>query len=120
MTDKRRQPNNLEMEQAVLGASLLDSEALPKIVEILKDESAFYQVKHRAIFGAMLALFSEGAAIDLLTVSARIKKAGYDDPKDIEYLADLMDMTPTSANVGAHAAIVRDAYTLRKMIVAGQ
>ena len=114
-------PQNLEMEQSTLGAILLDTEAFPKVLEVFTESDVFYHPAHRRIFGSMIDLYEKGEPIDLMTVSENLKKQGSFDTIGYEYLADLIDSTPTAANVKAHAKIVFEKALLRKLItVAGE
>ena len=114
-------PQNLEMEQSTLGAILLDTEAFPKVLEVFTESDVFYHPSHRHIFSSMVELYEKGEPIDLMTVSENLKRQGAFDSIGYEYLADLIDSTPTAANVKAHAKIVYEKALLRKLItVAGE
>jgi replicative DNA helicase len=109
-------PQSVELEQGVLGAILLENEALVKVLEVL-DERDFYQETHRWIFQAMIDLFEENVPIDLLTVTERLrKKERLEAVGGASYLTELVDMVPTAANVWHHARIVRDKAVLRGLI----
>ncbi|MFH1388770.1 MAG: replicative DNA helicase, partial [Patescibacteria group bacterium] len=116
----RLPPQNLESEQSVLGAMLIDPEAVIKVADFLHPEH-FYENKHAIIFSAILELYEKRRPIDLVTVPARLKrkdeltKAG-----GVSYLTDLVNATPTSANIEAYAHLIKDAYVRRSLIsVAG-
>ena len=112
-------PQNIEAEQAVLGAILLDSESLAKSIEILGDggEKGFYKGAHRMIYLAMLSLFEKNEPTDLLTVTESLKKRGQlDQIGGASYLSSLIDSTPTSANVAYHAKLVREKAIVRDLI----
>lgn len=117
----RTPPQNVEMEQFVLGAILLDSEALPKVIESITGSEDFYKPSHRKIYEAALDLYERNEPVDIMTVSEALRKKGTFGEVGIDYLAELMDMVPTAANVRAHARIVREKAVLRKLItVAGE
>lgn len=110
------QPQALPLEKAVLGALMLDEDALPIILDILHPES-FYSYGHQMIFRAMLKLFEKSLPIDLLTVAEELKKAG--DLKAVggpNYLAELTNRVISSVNIEIHAKIVRDKYMSRELI----
>lgn len=109
-------PQSVEMEQSVLGAILLENEALAKVLEIL-DERDFYHDAHRWIFQAMIALFEENVPIDLLTVTERLRKnERLEAVGGASYLAELVELVPTAANVWHHARVVREKAVLRGLI----
>jgi replicative DNA helicase len=109
-------PQNVEMEQSVLGAVLLENEALAKVLEVL-DERDFYQDAHRWIFQAMIELFEENVPIDLLTVTERLRrKERLEAVGGGTYLAELVELVPTAANVWHHARVVREKAVLRGLI----
>ena len=96
---KRILPNSLEAEQSVIGSMIMDREAILVASEILTGED-FYQNQYGIIFDAMVELCNEGKPVDLITLQDRLKEK--DLPPDIssmEYIRDLMDVVPTSANV---------------------
>ena len=109
-------PQSTEVEQGVLGAILLDQDALIRVLDILQDQD-FYQDAHRWIFRVMVDLFEDNAPIDVLTVSERLKKQErLDNIGGAAYLAELTEMIPTSAHVLHHAHIVREKSILRALI----
>lgn len=109
-------PQNIEAEQFVLGSILLENDALLKTLEIL-DVSCFYRESHRKVFSAILELFERNEPIDLLTLTERLKKNNHlEEVGGATYLATLMNMVPTAANVRHHAKIAREKALLRKLI----
>jgi len=113
-------PQNLEAEQSILGAILIDNEALPKVLEIL-DPGDFYKLSHKKIFNAMTDLFDKNEPIDLITLTDQLKrKDELDAIGGLSYLSSLVDMTPTSANVRYHSKIVREKALLRGLIQSAQ
>ena len=113
-------PQNLEAEQSILGAILIDNEALPKVLEIL-DPGDFYRLSHKKIFNAMTDLFDKNEPIDLITLTDQLKrKDDLDAIGGLSYLSSLVDMTPTSANIRYHSKIVREKALLRGLIQSAQ
>lgn len=109
-------PQSVEMEQSILGAILLENDALVKVLDLLGPRD-FYQDAHRWIFETMVDLFEENMPIDLLTVTERLrKKDRLDAIGGAAYLAELVDMVPTAAHVWHHARVVREKAVLRALI----
>ena len=109
----RQAPHSLEGEQAVLGSMLIDADCVKLVIEKLRPAD-FYLRQNREIFETIYAMFSYAKPIDGLTVAEEMKKAGvYDESTTRTYLAQLMEITPTSANVMEYAAIVADKALLR-------
>lgn len=109
-------PHNLEAERSVLGAILIDSSAISLVVEVVSEEH-FYAEEHRLIFSSMLSLFEKHQPIDVVTLTAELKKEGH--LKKIggtAYLSDLITTVPTSAYVEHYAHIVNSQYIKRKLI----
>jgi replicative DNA helicase len=112
----RLPPQNLEAEQVVLGAILIESEAILKAIEVLLEED-FYRRPHRQIYAAMLALFERNEAIDIVTVSEELKKTGqFEEAGGTEYLSQLANQTPTAANIWYYAKIVKDKSLQRGIL----
>ena len=110
----RQVPYSLDGEQAVLGSMLIDSDCVKFVVEKLRS-SDFYLRQNREIFETIYSMFVYGKPIDGLTVAEEMRKAGvYDENATRSYLAQLMEITPTSANALEYAAIVRDKALLRE------
>jgi replicative DNA helicase len=110
-------PQNLEAEIAVLGSMMIEEEAIAQAVELLVPE-AFYQDTHKKIFQAMVRLFSESKAIDVVTLTDYLDKEGtLEEVGGPGYLAHLTTVVPTAANVVYYARIVREKYILRHLIV---
>jgi replicative DNA helicase len=113
---ERLAPWSEEAEQAVLGAMLLDADAVMRAVEHV-DDTMFYQEGHRRLFRAMYAITERGGVIDPLTLADELDRRG-----DLslsggrEYLAFLLDAVPTVANVEYHARIVKEKALLRRLI----
>jgi len=109
-------PQNVEAEQVVLGAVLIENDSLNKIVEILSPGD-FYKDSHRRIFSVMLDMFERGEAIDLITLTEALRgKTGVESSGDASYVSYLVSLVPTAANIKNHARIVREKSVLRKLI----
>ncbi len=109
-------PQNLEAERSVLGAMLIDEQAVLKCVEFLRPES-FYRTPHKLIFKAISALFEKSEAVDMVTVSDELqKKKQLSDIGGGDYLSELVNSVVTAANVLHYAKIVRDKSLLRDLI----
>ncbi len=114
--ESRVPPQNMEAEQAVLGAILLEAEALIASMERLRAED-FYSVSHQRIYEAMVALGEDGEPIDLVTLTARLQDLGQlDEVGGVSYLAKLAGAVPTAANVEYYAQIVEEKSMLRRLI----
>ena len=109
----RQMPHSLEGEQAVLGSMLIDADCVKDVMDKLRP-SDFYLRQNREIFETIYSMFTYAKPIDGITVCEEMQKAGtYDENTTRSYLAQLMEITPTSANVMEYAAIVRDKALLR-------
>ncbi|MCF8276383.1 MAG: replicative DNA helicase [Flavobacteriales bacterium] len=109
-------PNATDLEEAVLGALMLESDALNDVVEILKPES-FYRIEHQKIFEAITDLFSKSEPIDILTVSSWLKKEGsLDLVGGPYYVSQLTDRVASSANAEFHARIIAQKFIQRELI----
>ena len=114
----RQIPWSNEAEQAVLGAMLLDQDAALKAAEML-DDSMLYREGHRILFRAMVALTERAEAIDPVTLRDELARRGdLDRAGGLEYIATLIDVVPTAANLEYHARIVRDKAVLRRLVEA--
>jgi replicative DNA helicase len=109
-------PQNVEAEQAVLGAILLHSEALITAMERLSSDD-FYRPTHQRIFEMMIELAEEDEPVDLITLTAKLQdKQQLDDIGGVLYLSELANAVPTAANVDYYAAIVEEKSMLRRLI----
>jgi replicative DNA helicase len=112
-------PQDIEAEQAVLGAMLIDEDAAGRVLEKLRAED-FYREAHRVIFAAMQELHAKKQPIDMLTLTDVLKKNNHlDDVGGIAYVTSLANVVPTAANVDSHADIVEEKSTLRQLIAGG-
>ena len=115
----RQVPHSLEAEQSVLGAMLIDSRCVPNVIGVLRPED-FYLQQNRDIFETIYSMFNFSEAIDPVTVLNKMKERGVCDEQTTPgYLMQLMEITPTAANVLEYAAIVRDKALLRGISQAG-
>ena len=109
-------PQATDVEQSVLGAMLIEREAIPKAIEILSEE-AFYTAKHQKVYGAVLSLFERGNPVDLITLTEELKRRGeIDAVGGAYYLTELTTKVASAANVEYHARIIAEKSLLRKMI----
>ena len=110
------QPQAIPLEEAVLGAAMLEKEGLTKILDILRKNS-FYLDAHQLIYAAMLRLFEKSQPVDLLTVTEELKRSG-----DLEaaggpyYLVELSNKVASAANIEYHARIIAQKYVQRELI----
>lgn len=118
MANTRVPPHNEEMEESVLGAILIDRDAIHAVAEILSP-SDFYNESNKIIFGAMLGLYEERKSIDILTLTAVLKKKKEYSHIGASYLSGLVDTVPTAANVSQYAQIIKEASTKRSLIHIG-
>ena len=109
-------PQSLEAEMAVLGSMLLDREATGLAIELL-NESSFYKDAHKKIYSAIIKLFDENKAVDLITVVEELKKTNaLDDVGGPAYLANIASSVPTAANISHYAKIVKEKHIVRNLI----
>lgn len=109
-------PNDVEAEQAVIGSMLTDKDAVTNSIEVLKEED-FYRADNRAIYAAMLNLYNRAEPIDLITVKAELESMGkFEQVGGFEYLAELPEKVPTTANATKYINIVEEKSILRNLI----
>ena len=112
----RLPPQNIEAEQAVLGAIFLEPSSLTTAAEILQPED-FYRTAHQRIFHIMLKLADEGKAVDVITVTEELQAAKLlEDVGGVSYLTELATSVPTAANIEYYAKIVEEKSVLRRRI----
>jgi replicative DNA helicase len=112
-------PQSVEAERAVLGAMLLDREAIARAVETL-DESCFYREAHKRIFRCILELFERNETADMVTLTEALRRSGgLEAVGGPQYLTQLFEYVATSASLEYHAKIVLQKATLRKLIQTG-
>ena len=116
MIEERVPPQNIEAEQAVLGAMLIDKEAIAKATEVLSADD-FYREAHRVIFSAMLELYNKNEAVDMVTVTEILKRDNkLEDIGGIAYITSLANVVLTAADVKYHAEIVAEKSVLRQLV----
>ena len=112
----RLQPQALPLEEAVLGAMLIDKDGMPAVIEILRPES-FYLSAHNTIYKCMQDLFGKQQPIDLLTIHELLKKEGkLEEIGGLNYLIELSNKVGSSANIEFHARIIQQKYIQRELI----
>lgn len=118
MAELRVPPHSDEAEKSVLGACLIDKDAVIAVVEFLRPEH-FYDENRGKIFEAILALYEDRSPIDLVTLTEKLKRQ-----KDLKnaggaaFLSQLASAVPTAANVEHYGRIIKDDYTKRRLIAA--
>ena len=108
----RRAPQSLEAEQAVLGSMLIDSRCIAEVIGILRPED-FYLQQNREIYETIYSMFNFSEVVDPVTVLDKMKERGVFTEQSTGYVMQLMEITPTAANVRSYAQIVRDKSLLR-------
>ena len=112
----RMPPQNIEAEQSVLGAMLIEKEAISKISEVLKVQD-FYREANRLVFQAIIDLFNRNDGVDLITVTEELRRENkLEAAGGIAYITSLANAMPTAANVLYHAKIVEEKALLRNLI----
>lgn len=113
---KKILPHSIEAEQSVVGAMLMDKDAIMSATELISGED-FYQTAYGILFDSMVELFNEGKPVDLITLQERLKEKNVaPEISSMEFVRDLITSVPTSANVKYYAEIVQEKSTLRKLI----
>lgn len=113
---QRIPPNSVEAEQSVLGAMLLDKEAISTATELIRGED-FYREAHKEIFEAIVDIYDKGEPVDLITLTEKLKARNtLDAVGGITFLTNLMDAVPTTHNVKYYAKIIEDKSLLRRLI----
>lgn len=116
MADPKVPPHDTIAEQSVLGAVLIDKDAMVDVAEFLRPEH-FYNDHHGMIFGAMIALFEAHEPIDVVTLTAALKKLGHlKTVGGASYVNDLLNTVPTSAHAEQYARIIVEHFTKRRLI----
>lgn len=112
----KAQPNDILAEQAVLGAMLVDKDAVIASIEVLKSED-FYREDNKEIYAAMLELYSIGKSIDMITLKDQLTLRGtLDKVGGISYIASLVDNVPAVSNVENYIKIVEEKSVIRNLI----
>lgn len=111
-----RQPHNIEAEQSVIGATFISKSALQKVCEEL-DSTSFFNEAHSKIFDVLKELYQSGIAVDVMTVTDRLKsKKILKEVGDVDYLLEIVNSVPTASNVDYYINIVREKAILRNLI----
>ena len=111
----RQAPHSLEAEQSVLGSMLIDSRCVNDVIGMVRPDD-FYLQTNRDIYETIYEMFSYSQVIDPVTVLDKMRERGvYDEQSSTKYIMQLMEITPTAANVKQYAQIVRDKSLLRKL-----
>ena len=109
-------PHDIEAEQAVIGSMLTDKDAVVSAIEVLKEDD-FYRDDNKAIYSAILNLYNRAEPIDIITVKAELETMGkFEQIGGLEYLAELPEKVPTTANSMKYIKIVEEKSTLRNLI----
>ena len=115
----RQMPQSLEAEQAVLGAILIDSRCVADIIGLLHPQD-FYLEQNQQIYETIYTMFNYSQTIDPVTVLDKMRELGYFRDNSVDYIRQLMEITPTAANAVRYANIVRDKAMLRSLAQAAQ
>ena len=111
----RQMPHSVEAEQAVLGSMLIDARCVPEVIDQLRSDD-FYVRQNREIYDTIYSMFNYSLTIDPVTVLEHMKQNGvYDENTSRGYLLQLMDTTPTAANVVEYIGILKDKTLLRRV-----
>ena len=114
----RSLPQSVEAEQSVIGSMIIDKNAIAKVLEGLEEED-FYRDGHKVIYKAILEMFRNDIAIDLLTIFEYLKSTDMlERAGGVTYITELSSSMPTTANLSAYIKIVSDKSTLRRLIKA--
>ncbi len=109
-------PHDVEAEQAVIGSMLTDKEAIISAIEVLKEED-FYREDNRTIYSAILNLYNRSEPVDIITLKSELSSMGkLEAVGGLEYLAELPDKVPTTANVDKYIKIVEEKSILRQLL----
>ena len=109
-------PQNVEAEKALLGCMLIDEEARIRTFESVR-KNFFYSKIHQQIFSSIVKLFDKNEKCDLITLTNQLKQEGsLEEIGGVQYLAELVEIIPTSAHVEEYIKIVKDKYILRSLI----
>ena len=114
----RSLPQSIEAEQSVIGSKIIDKNSIAKVMESLEEED-FYRDGHKAIYKAILEMFRNDMAVDLVTLLEYLKSTNMlERAGGVTYITELSASVPTTANLSAYIKIVSDKSTLRKLIKA--
>lgn len=117
---QRLPPQNIDAEASVLGALLIDQDALVKVAEFLQPEHFYKEEQHGEIYSAMMELYVRHEPIDLITLTTELKKRKtYDRVGGASYLANLAEIVPTAAHVEQYGHLVKEQAIRRSLISMG-
>lgn len=109
-------PHSVEAEQAVLGGLMIDNQRVDTVAEAISEED-FYRDSHRQIYQIMMSLADAGQPLDVITLSEELNRhQQLESVGGLAYLMEMADQTPSAANIGAYAKIIRERATLRRLI----
>ncbi len=109
-------PNSLEAEQSVLGAMLLDKEAISTATEVINGED-FYREAHKEIYEAIIEIFNKNEPVDLITITEKLKQRNTIEAiGGVTYLVNLQNVVPSTRNVKHYAEIIHEKSILRRLI----
>lgn len=113
---KKILPHSIEAEQSVIGSMIMDRDAIVLVSDLLIKED-FYQSQYGVLFEAMVQLYNEGKPVDLITLQNKLRENDVPDSiSSLDYIRELVESVPTSANAKQYAAIVSDKAVLRRLI----
>ena len=118
MVNIKVSPHNEEAEQSVLGAILIDKDAISLVSAVISPKD-FYNDINGIIFDAMLSLYEQRKPIDVITLTRELKKKHSGEKVESSYLSDLVNVVPTAANIEHYAEIIRETATKRNLITVG-
>jgi replicative DNA helicase len=118
MANLKVPPQNEDAEKSVLGSILIDKDAISVASQVIHP-SDFYSEINGIIFAAMLELYEQRKPIDILTLTAQLKKKKVLDKIEASYITDLVNEVPTSANLEHYAILIKEASTKRNLITIG-
>jgi len=113
----RQLPHSDEAEQSIIGSMLIDERCVSDVLEEVKSAD-FYSQQNKDIFDAIYSMFTYGKTIDPVTVLAELKERGTYKQNQEQYMAEIMRVTPTAANVSEYCSIVRDRALMRRLVEA--
>lgn len=117
---KRVMPHSNEAEQAVIGSMIMDAEAIPVAMEKITADD-FYNKQYGSLFKAMIELYNDGKTCDLVTIKTKLEEM--DVPSEVvslDFIRNILEMVPTSANIKQYAQIVYEKSVLRSLIRANE
>ncbi|MDO8585058.1 MAG: replicative DNA helicase [bacterium] len=111
-------PQHIEAEQSVLGALMIDKDAIIRVADMLLPDD-FYKPAHASIYGAIMGLYERHEPIDILSVTTRLKESGaFKDAGGTSYLTELINGVPSASHVAHYAKLVKDKHVLRELVIA--